>query len=177
LTHHNLSDKEIKDNEVAAKVEQTNSGVEELPAMQDTASVPANPEKLKTKKGSQSKKGGGGKQGAKGKGSSSGYTGLNKYRTDMICSSDAKPMTQTGAITTEEIQIAKRLPPRGDGKPAYKPLPGVGANKALAVVCDDCIRQSKPPEEGGTNMPITYKTVVVMTQEGKVINVPISSLR
>lgn len=175
MTHHTLTDKEIKENEKAVVVEQPNSGVPEIPALQDSASIPANEEKMKTKAKSKKGKGGGNKKGDKG--SSGGYTGLNKYRPDMICSSDGKSMIQTGAITTEEILLTKKLPNRGDGKPAFKPLPGVGANKALAVICDDCIRQSKPPEEGGTNMPITYKTVVVMTQEGKVINVPISSLR
>jgi hypothetical protein len=175
MTHHDLSDKEIKGEEkaTATVIEQPNSGIESIPALQDTASIPAKEEKMKTK-GSNSKKDN--KNKGTGKKDSSGYTGLNKYRADMICSSDGKPMTMTGAITTEEIPITKRLPPRGDGKPPYKPLPSVGANKALAVVCDDCIRQHKDPPEG-TNMPITYKTAVVMTQEGRIENVPVNSLK
>jgi hypothetical protein len=172
MTHHDkVSDKEISKEEMAKVVEQPNSGVAELPALQDSASVPASEDKLKTKKGD-------GKKGGKPqKGSSGGYTGLNKYRADMNCSSCGRSMVQTGSITTEDLTVTKKIPMRGDGKPAYKPMAGVGANKALAVVCDDCVRQNKSPEEGGTNMPITYKTVVVMTNEGKVINIPISYLK
>jgi hypothetical protein len=173
MTHHNLTDKEIKDTEKATIIEQPNSGVEEIPALQDSASIPASEEKLKTKKGDNK-----GKKNKDKKGSgSSGYTGLNKYRADMNCSSCGRSMVQTGAITTEEEAITKKIPLRADGKSPYKPMPGVGANKGLAVVCDDCIRQHKSPEEGGTNMPITYKTVVVMTQEGKVINIPVNYVK
>jgi|SRR5215213_9234227 len=169
---NNLTDKEIEGKEgTAAVVEQPNSGVESIPALQDTASIPADMEKIKVKKDKKDKKGGSKKD------KSSGYTGLNKYRAQMICSSDAKPMTMTGAISTEEIPITRKLAPRADGKPIYRPLPGVGANRALAVVCDDCIRQAKPPEEGGTNMPITYKTVVMMTSSGQIVNVPIASIQ
>lgn len=177
MTHHNLTDKEIKENEVAAKVEQPNSGVPELPAFQDTSTIPADEEKLKTKKGEKKGGNGKGKGGKKGGEKGSGYTGLNKYRTEMNCSSCGKSMVLTGAITTEEIAVSKKLPPRADGKPPFKPLPSVGANRALAVICDDCIRQSKPVEEGGTNMPITYKTVVIMTHDGNIANIPISSIK
>lgn len=173
-----VSDKEIKNNDEATNtvVEQPNSGVAEIPALQDTASIPADEDKMKTKTK------GGGKKGKKGSSSSSsgagsgGYTGLNKYRAEMQCSSCSRSMIQTESITSEELAITKKLPNRGDGKPAYKPMPGLGANKGLAVVCDDCKRQSKSPQEGGTNMPITYKTIVVMTNEGKVVNVPTRSL-
>jgi hypothetical protein len=168
LTHHNLTDKEIKNKETATEVEQGNSGVESLPAMQDIAVVEADEKKLQSKK--TNKKKGGGKKG-------SGYTGLNKFRTDMQCSSCSRSMVQTGAITTDELTITKKIPLRADGKSPFKPIPGVGNNKALAVVCDDCIRQSKSPEQGGTNMPITYKTLVLLTNEGRVVNIPVNTLQ
>jgi hypothetical protein len=173
MTHHDkVSDKEIKRDETASFVEQPNSGLEAIPALQDTATIPADEEKMKTRGKDKDKDKGKNKD----KASGSGYTGLNKYRADMLCSSCGRSMVQTGAIGAEDVAATKKIPLRGDGKPAYKPMPGVGANKGLAVTCDDCRRQSKPPEEGGTNMPITYKTLVVMTQEGKVINVPVSAL-
>ena len=94
--NNNLSDQEIEDIEEATTIEQPNSGVEEIPAMQDSASIPASEGKMKKgKKGGGGKKGKG-KKGESGASTSSGYTGLNKYRADMTCSSCSRSMVQTG---------------------------------------------------------------------------------
>jgi hypothetical protein len=149
--------KDKEEKEESVDYEEVDQGVEEEPALQETATS-----KVKGK----------GKKGKIGKTSNS----LRKFRDQIRCGFCGNSMNQSKDINVVEVK-GKKIPKKDDGSLAWE-SPGAAKGKIAGVLCDTCKRVAdttgKRPD-GSTVVDI--KQVIALKEDGSIQMIRVGELQ